>query len=193
MGTAALVLGILAIVLAFIPILGFVSYPLAILGILFGLVGLRRVKKGVANNRGVALTGLIASIVGFVLVIISTVTYVSALNAGVQSMDAAINAPHNVTYQASSTNGGELVVGYSQAGGTASAVSVASPWSLDATVNGSIAILSVSTSPSFEDPNATNGVTCSIVDRDSGRTLVTNSVPAAQAASVSCNASNLGQ
>jgi hypothetical protein len=36
MGTAALVLGILAIVLAFIPIVGFVSYPLAVLGIIFG-------------------------------------------------------------------------------------------------------------------------------------------------------------
>jgi 2-polyprenyl-6-methoxyphenol hydroxylase-like FAD-dependent oxidoreductase len=43
MGTAALVLGVFAILLAFVPILGFASYPLAVLGIVFGLVGLRRV------------------------------------------------------------------------------------------------------------------------------------------------------
>jgi hypothetical protein len=79
------VLGILAILLAFVPILGFVAYPLAILGIIFGLVAVRRVAKQLANNRGVSVAGLVTSLVGLVLVIVSTVIYVSAINAAVSS------------------------------------------------------------------------------------------------------------
>lgn len=83
LGTAALVLGILAILVAFVPILGFFAYPLAILGIVFGLISVRRVTKRVATNRGVSVAGLVTSLIGFILVIVSTVVYVGAVNAAV--------------------------------------------------------------------------------------------------------------
>lgn len=193
MGTTALVLGILAIVLAFVPILGFVSYPLAILGIVFGLVGLRRVSRRRATNRGVALTGLISSVLGFVLVIVSTITYVGAINAGVQGVNNSLNAVHNITYRASSSTGGKVIVSYTQGkDGSGSQTEAQSPWSVDTTVTGSVAVLTVSSSLDISNPNKQEGVTCAILDKDTGKTLVTNTVPPSGGATVSCTASNLG-
>jgi hypothetical protein len=192
LGTTALVLGILSILLAFVPILGFVSYPLAILGIVFGLVGLRRVGRRVATNRGVALAGLISSVLGFVLVIVSTVAYVGALNAGVQGVNDSLNAVHNITYKASSSSGGAVIVSYTQGkNGSGSQTQAKSPWSVDTTVTGSVAVLTVSSSFDINSPNKQEGVTCSIIDRDTGKTLATNTVPPSGGATVSCTA-NLG-
>jgi Domain of unknown function (DUF4190) len=58
MGTAALVLGILGLL---------ICGPLTLLAIIFGAIGLQRANAGRANNRGAALTGLILGIVGAVL------------------------------------------------------------------------------------------------------------------------------
>jgi len=53
-GTAAMVCGIVGLVLSFIPILGLVSWALAPLAIIFGFIGLS--KKG--RPRGQAVAGL---------------------------------------------------------------------------------------------------------------------------------------
>ncbi|NMI02088.1 DUF4190 domain-containing protein [Pseudonocardia acidicola] len=194
MGTTALVLGILAIVLAFIPILGFVSYPLAILGIIFGLVGLRRVSKRLATNRGVALAGLIASVIGFVLVIVSTVLYVGAINAGVQGADQALNGVHNVTYKVSTTDGGKVTVSYTQGNiGSGGLIQVPSPWSLDTTVTGASAVLTATGGGNIQDINHAQGLTCEIIDKDTGKTLVTNTVPPSANATVTCSTINFGK
>jgi uncharacterized protein YacL len=68
LGTAALVLGILAIIFAivFFP-LGIV---LAILAIVFAVIGIRRARRGEATNRGVAIGGLVTGVVGLVIGII---------------------------------------------------------------------------------------------------------------------------
>ena len=193
LGTTALVLGILSVVLAFVPILGFVSYPLAILGVVFGLVGLRRVSKRAATNRGVSLAGLITSVLGFVLVIVSTITYVGAINAGVQGVNDSLNAVHNITYKASSTSGRPVILSYTQGNsGSGSQTQAKSPWSVDTTVTGSVAVITVSSSIDIGNPSKQDGVSCSIVDKDTGKTLVTNSVPPSGGASVTCTASNLG-
>ena len=193
MGTAGLVLGILAILLAFVPILGFAAYPLAVLGIVFGLVGLRRVGSGAADNRGVTVAGVVTSVLGLVLVIVSTVLYVGAINAGVQGVNRSLNAAHNITYRASSSTGGKVIVTYSQGkNGSGSAIEAMSPWSVDTTVVGPVAVLSVGNSIDILDPDKREGVTCAIVDKDTGRTLVENSVPASQSATVTCTAGNLG-
>ncbi|MFD4624422.1 DUF4190 domain-containing protein [Streptomyces sp. NPDC058475] len=64
MGTAALVLGILAAVV-------FCLWPLAIvlgiLGVIFGAIGRRKVRRGEATNPGQALAGIICGAVGIAL------------------------------------------------------------------------------------------------------------------------------
>lgn len=61
MGNAARVLGILGVfplTLLLLP---------AVLGIVFGVLGRRRVRRGEAGNPGAALTGLVCGIIGLVL------------------------------------------------------------------------------------------------------------------------------
>jgi hypothetical protein len=67
MGTAALVLGILGIVLFFFP---YISVILALLGVIFGGIGIQRANRGEANNKGMAIAGLVCGIVGLVISII---------------------------------------------------------------------------------------------------------------------------
>ncbi|MCS0604205.1 DUF4190 domain-containing protein [Streptomyces sp. LP11] len=66
LGTASLVLGILAAA-------GFLLYPVAlvlgILAVVFGVIGRAKARRGEATNPGVALAGLICGAVGIVLVV----------------------------------------------------------------------------------------------------------------------------
>ena len=61
LGTAALVLGIVAVVFSFIPLVGIIAWPIGITGLILGFVGLARVNRREATNRGVAIAGLITS------------------------------------------------------------------------------------------------------------------------------------
>jgi hypothetical protein len=63
-GTAALVLGIIAVVLSWTVVGGIV---LGILAVVFGFVGRGRVKRGEADNRRGANAGIITGIVGVLL------------------------------------------------------------------------------------------------------------------------------
>jgi len=72
MGTAALVLGIIGLVLA-VSILGSpLAVPLGILAVVFGVLGRGRARRGEATNSGSAtagiVTGAIALVVGGILV-----------------------------------------------------------------------------------------------------------------------------
>lgn len=63
-GTAALVLGIIGVVLACAYGVGTI---VAVIAIVLGAIGLKNVKKGVATNRGSALAGTILGVAGLVI------------------------------------------------------------------------------------------------------------------------------
>ena len=63
LGTAALVLGVLSIPLAFVVIGGL----LGIVGLVLGVMALRRVARGLATNRGMAIAGIVLSVLGILL------------------------------------------------------------------------------------------------------------------------------
>ena len=65
MGVAALVLGILSIVFCWIPVLKWVGFLIAFIGIILGACGLRNPAK-----KGIAIAGLVLSIIGFILCIV---------------------------------------------------------------------------------------------------------------------------
>ncbi len=72
-GTTALVLGIIAVVFAFIPLVGlFIAIPLALLALVFGGVGIHRVTKRTATNKGAAISGTACGGFAFVLTIVMT-------------------------------------------------------------------------------------------------------------------------
>jgi hypothetical protein len=76
LGSAALVLGLVALPFVFVPIIGeFVAAPAALLAIVLGLVGLGRVDRGIATNGGEALAGSILGLVSaFVMFLIIAAT-----------------------------------------------------------------------------------------------------------------------
>ena len=69
LGVAALIFGIIALLGAWIPLVNIVSVVLAIVGIVVGIMALRRVKRGEATNRGMSLTGLVLSVVALLLAV----------------------------------------------------------------------------------------------------------------------------
>lgn len=77
MGTAALVLGILAIVFCWTAIGGII---LGVLAIIFAIIGIRRAGQRIATNKGSAIAGLVTGIVGLIIAIIFTITYGSILS-----------------------------------------------------------------------------------------------------------------
>lgn len=81
LGVAALVCGIVGLVLAVIPFLFVVGLPLGILAIVFGGIGMRRAKRGEATNRGHAIAGLITGLIATVIAIIAIATISSAVDS----------------------------------------------------------------------------------------------------------------
>ena len=59
----ALVLGILAFLISFIPILGWL---LGIGAVVCGAIGLSKIKKQLASGKGMAITGIVLGSIGFV-------------------------------------------------------------------------------------------------------------------------------
>jgi lysylphosphatidylglycerol synthetase-like protein (DUF2156 family) len=64
MAVAALVMGILAVVLCFIP---FLSWILGLLGVIFGAVGMSKANKIGGKGKGLAITGLILGVLGLII------------------------------------------------------------------------------------------------------------------------------
>ncbi|MCX2732920.1 DUF4190 domain-containing protein [Saccharopolyspora sp. NFXS83] len=69
LGTAGFVLGLLALLFSFIPFIGVVAWPLGILGLVFGVLGIVRARNGQANNQGMAITGTVLAGIGLLICI----------------------------------------------------------------------------------------------------------------------------
>ena len=64
MSIAALVFGILGIVGSFIPVVCYFTLVLAILGIIFGALGMKKAKLAGGEGKGLAVAGLVLGIIG---------------------------------------------------------------------------------------------------------------------------------
>lgn len=71
MGIAALVLGIISLLLSFIPIIGLFGLGLAIIGLILGIVDWVQKKKK-EEKHGIAIAGVICSAIAIVIVILYT-------------------------------------------------------------------------------------------------------------------------
>jgi hypothetical protein len=72
LGLTGFVIGLVGLVISFIPLIGVVAWPLVILGIIFSAIGISKAVKGNATNKGLAITGLVVSIVGLAATILWT-------------------------------------------------------------------------------------------------------------------------
>jgi hypothetical protein len=66
-GTLALLAGLAGIGLALVPFIAIAVWPVTILGLVLGFVGLRRVRAGMARNSVVAVSGIVLSAAGLAL------------------------------------------------------------------------------------------------------------------------------
>jgi hypothetical protein len=136
-GTAGFVLGLVGFLLSFIPIIGLVAWPLVILGLVLGLIGVARARKGRATNRGLAIAGVVLSVLGLVVCVL----WAAVFGVAVNNVDDQANKEHVVVYEVSGDAVGATVT-YSTFSGGNSATSqekpATLPWSKTLSVKGLI-------------------------------------------------------
>jgi hypothetical protein len=66
-GVASGVLGIVGLVLSFIPVLDFIGVVLAILAVILGAVGIQRANAANGAGKGMAVTGLVCGLVALAI------------------------------------------------------------------------------------------------------------------------------
>lgn len=103
-GVTALVLGIIALLLGFIPFVSlFTSIPLGLIGIIFGILALVRVSKRVATNKVMSVFGLVASALAILLALTSSITtgaFIGSLGAEEDSTSAPVTDGDSAELQA---------------------------------------------------------------------------------------------
>jgi hypothetical protein len=96
MGTAALVLGVVALVLVLLLLFSPIGAFLGLLAVLFGILGIMRANRGEADNRGQAVAGLVTGAVALLVGVFFTIsigvwfsTHVNDFNRFGQCIDDA--------------------------------------------------------------------------------------------------------
>ncbi|MBO1418677.1 DUF4190 domain-containing protein, partial [Streptomyces sp. FH025] len=92
LGVAAMVLGIVGTVLSLVVILFWLSWLPALLAVIFGAIGLRHVRKGVATNRAMALAGVILGVTGLLVSVGAGVFVVTKVQAAREEFRAEEDA-----------------------------------------------------------------------------------------------------
>jgi hypothetical protein len=132
-GVAALVLGIIATVIAFIPVIGVAAFLLGIVAIILGVVGLT--KKG--RPRGTSIAGLVLGVISLIIagiVTAMTAAFVGAVDQSVQELDEGLNTVHTVEYRAT-VDSGEATAAYGTTNGISNA-DFTGDWSGEAELEG---------------------------------------------------------
>lgn len=91
-GVTSLVLGIVGAVFSLIPIIGVIAWPLVILGLIFGILGIVRASKGAATNRGVAIAGTALSAVGLLICMVWVASFGTTTPSPAQPGGASVPA-----------------------------------------------------------------------------------------------------
>jgi hypothetical protein len=85
-GLGALILGIIALLLCWIPIVGYVSVVLGVIGLVLAIVGFVNVRRGSANNPVVAIIGGILSLVAIVVPWLVIAVFLNAVEGHVDDL-----------------------------------------------------------------------------------------------------------
>jgi hypothetical protein len=80
LGIAGFVLGLVGLLFSFIPIIGMIAWPMVIIGLVLGIVGLSKANNGQANNKGMAISGIALSALGLVVCILWVAVFGKAAN-----------------------------------------------------------------------------------------------------------------
>jgi Domain of unknown function (DUF4190) len=87
---ASMVLGIVALVFSWIPIINNVAAIVAVVGLGLGIPGLVLARRGTHRGQGPAITGLVTSVLAIAVVILTQILFVKAIDEARQGLDEAI-------------------------------------------------------------------------------------------------------
>ncbi|ETI82447.1 MAG: hypothetical protein Q618_VCMC00001G0028 [Varibaculum cambriense DORA_20] len=88
LGIASLVLGIIAIVGSWIPILNNISFLLAIIGLILGIVGIFSIRKGKVGGKGLTIAAVVINVIAIVIVICTQWVFGKALDEATKDLNA---------------------------------------------------------------------------------------------------------
>lgn len=80
MAITALVLGIIALITSFLPIINNLSFVLVVLGVIFSIVGLVGISRGKKSGKGIAIAALVICVLSGVIVLATQSMYSAALD-----------------------------------------------------------------------------------------------------------------
>ncbi|PRY43514.1 MmpS family transport accessory protein [Umezawaea tangerina] len=95
LGTAGFVLGLLGFFFSFIPFIGVIAWPLVVLGLVLSLVGLSRTSRGTANNKGLAIAGVVLSALGLLVCVL----WVAVFGQAASDLDEQADREQVVVYE----------------------------------------------------------------------------------------------
>ncbi|MCK6210800.1 DUF4190 domain-containing protein [Georgenia sp. EYE_87] len=87
---AALVVGIISFVLAWVPVVNFVSILGGIAAVVLGVLALRKANRGVAGGKGMAIAGTVLGGISLVLSIVVNVFLGVAIDEAINSAESAV-------------------------------------------------------------------------------------------------------
>lgn len=90
LGIAALVVGVLSLLVCWIPFVGFVSVLGGIVAVVLGILGMRKAKDGQTGGRGMSLAGLITGAVSLLVAVVINVFVIIGLNSLDSSLDDSL-------------------------------------------------------------------------------------------------------
>lgn len=92
MGIAALILGILSIIIGFIPLCGSIALLPAIIGLILGIVDtIQKSKKG--EKKGISIAGLVLSAIAIVVIIFWVFVFgVAASNLDLNELENSLSS-----------------------------------------------------------------------------------------------------
>ena len=91
LSVAALVCGLLGIIGSFVPVVKYFTLVLAILGIVFGVIGKKKAAEAGSTNTGLATAGLVLGIIGTAFSLVGVICALACVGATGAAADTVIN------------------------------------------------------------------------------------------------------
>lgn len=107
MAVAGLVLGIIALLTSFLPIINNFAALLAVLGLIFGIVGLVGVLKGKKSGKGMAIAAVVLNAVAVVIVLATQSMYGAALDEASKALDEGVVSTEEVSVSSDGASASE--------------------------------------------------------------------------------------
>ncbi|MGW0521501.1 MmpS family transport accessory protein [Crossiella sp. NPDC003009] len=123
LGITGFVLGLVGLLLSWIPFIGVIAWPLVILGLIFSVIGLIRVNKGRANNKGMAIAGIAVSAIGLLVCIAWAAVFGAAFNQVSNEVERVAKVEYEVTGTAT-----EVDITYGELGKSQQEKATSLPW-----------------------------------------------------------------